>query len=176
VRILQSWHNQEGRSEESPIPKMSGMAGLRRIHKLMNRLSWTPVTKSHVNAKQSINRSISTTNVCKFNILPSNMNKVAEGNRKNWVSYGFSNENEYLDKCMMHLTFFVSVSICLTLGSYVLIYLPDFKMKDWALREAYLELRRRESQGLPPIDPNLIDPSKVILPSDEELQGTEIII
>ena len=49
-------------------------------------------------------------------------------------------------------------------------------MKDWAQREAYLELRRREAEGLLPIEPNLISPDKVELPSDEDLGNAEIII
>lgn len=46
----------------------------------------------------------------------------------------------------------------------------------WAQREAYLELERREKAGLPLIDPNMIDPAKIPLPSDEELADFEIII
>jgi NADH dehydrogenase (ubiquinone) 1 beta subcomplex subunit 11 len=46
----------------------------------------------------------------------------------------------------------------------------------WAQREAYLELARREGTGLPLIDANLIEPSRVELPSDEELGDFEIII
>lgn len=49
-------------------------------------------------------------------------------------------------------------------------------MLDWAQREAYLQLRHREAEGLPLIDPNLVDPEKIELPDDEELGKTEIII
>jgi NADH dehydrogenase (ubiquinone) 1 beta subcomplex subunit 11 len=49
-------------------------------------------------------------------------------------------------------------------------------MNDWSQREAFLELRRREAAGLPLIDCNLVEPSKISLPSDEELGTTEIII
>lgn len=51
-----------------------------------------------------------------------------------------------------------------------------FRMVDWAQREGYLELRRREAKGLPLIDPNLVSIDKVQLPEDEELGDTEIII
>lgn len=44
------------------------------------------------------------------------------------------------------------------------------------MREAYLQLHRREKLGLPLVDKNLIDPAKIELPSDEELGDTEIII
>ena len=46
----------------------------------------------------------------------------------------------------------------------------------WAQREAYLELERREKAGLPLIDPNMIDPANIDLPSEEELADFEIII
>lgn len=50
------------------------------------------------------------------------------------------------------------------------------RMRHWAQREAFLELRRREALGLPAIDANLIDPEKIELPSEEEIGNFEIII
>lgn len=96
--------------------------------------------------------------------------------KKKWVSYGFSEENEEEDRHTLHVTMFVLVTIVFVLGFTVMAYLPDVRGRDWAQREAYLQLRYREEHGLPLIDPNLIDPSKIILPSDEELGDTEIII
>ena len=49
-------------------------------------------------------------------------------------------------------------------------------MRDWAQQEAYLEIRRREAAGLPHIDPYIVPPEKVNLPSEEEIEGVEIII
>lgn len=46
----------------------------------------------------------------------------------------------------------------------------------WGTREAFLELERREREGLPLVNPNYIDPSQMELPSDEELGDTEIIV
>jgi len=46
----------------------------------------------------------------------------------------------------------------------------------WEKREAFMELQRREKLGLPLIDANFIDPSKIHLPSDEELGDFEIIV
>jgi hypothetical protein len=54
--------------------------------------------------------------------------------------------------------------VCLTVASPL-----DFMMRDWTSREAYLEIARREAMGLPLIDPDYIPPSKMLLPSDEEL-------
>ena len=50
------------------------------------------------------------------------------------------------------------------------------RLKDWAHREAYLIIREREAQGLPLIDPNYVDPSKMHVPSEEELGDFDIII
>lgn len=96
--------------------------------------------------------------------------------KKKWVSYGFSEENEADDVHALHQTMFVTVTLCLVVGGTVMAYFPDVKGTDWAQREAYLQLRYREEHGLPPIDPNLIDPSKIKLPTDEELGDTDIII
>ncbi|XP_029672694.1 NADH dehydrogenase [ubiquinone] 1 beta subcomplex subunit 11, mitochondrial [Formica exsecta] len=96
--------------------------------------------------------------------------------KKKWVSYGFSETDEAEDRHTMHATMFVVITIVFVLGFTVMAYLPDVRGKDWAQREAYLQLRYREEHGLPLIDPNVIDPSKITLPSDEELGDTEIII
>lgn len=96
--------------------------------------------------------------------------------KRTWVSYGFSEESEKLDRHFMHLTFFVVVSICFVGGSFVIAYLPDPTLRDWAQREAFLQIRYREEHGLPYVDPNVVDPSKFTLPSEEELGNTEIVI
>lgn len=96
--------------------------------------------------------------------------------KKNWVSYGFDFKSEEADRNAMHATFFFSITLCIVFGGFVWAYYPDVLLRDWAQREGYLELRRRETQGLPLIDRNLIDPSKISLPSDEELADTEIVI
>lgn len=96
--------------------------------------------------------------------------------QKNWVSYGFEFKNKEADSKAMHSITFASVTLCLIVGGFYILYSPDYNLKDWAQREAYLELRRREENGLLPIDPNLVDPAKIQLPSDEELEDTEIII
>lgn len=47
---------------------------------------------------------------------------------------------------------------------------------DWAQREAFIEVNRREQLGLPFIDPNLVDPEKITLPSEEELKKLNLEI
>lgn len=49
-------------------------------------------------------------------------------------------------------------------------------MKHWIQREAFLELRRREAEGLPLVDRDLVPAHTVELPTDEELGDIEIII
>ncbi|XP_056638604.1 NADH dehydrogenase [ubiquinone] 1 beta subcomplex subunit 11, mitochondrial [Diorhabda carinulata] len=95
---------------------------------------------------------------------------------QNWISYGYDCTSKEADRNAMHSIFFVSVTLCLVVGGFFWSYIPDYTLRDWSQREAYLELRRREEQGLPLIDPNFIDVNKITLPSDEELEGVEIII
>lgn len=47
---------------------------------------------------------------------------------------------------------------------------------DWTVREAYLELDRRESLGLPLVDPDFIPREDIVLPTDEEIGDYPIII
>ncbi|KPJ15087.1 NADH dehydrogenase [ubiquinone] 1 beta subcomplex subunit 11, mitochondrial [Papilio machaon] len=95
---------------------------------------------------------------------------------KNWVSYGFDYKSKEEDTNVHNASFFFSVTLCLVFGGFAWAYSPDIHMRDWAQREAYLELRRREKAGLPPISPNYIEPKTVKLPSEEELCDVEIII
>lgn len=95
---------------------------------------------------------------------------------KHWVSYGFDYEDKDYDRQIMRSTMFFSITIAIVLIGFVLAYIPEPHQKDWALREAFIQLRERELAGLPPIDANIVDPSLVQLPSEEELGDTEIII
>lgn len=61
-------------------------------------------------------------------------------------------------------------------GGFAWAYAPDVSLRDWAQREAFLELRRREKAGLPPIDPNYVNPKSVKLPKDAEMCDVEIVI
>lgn len=95
---------------------------------------------------------------------------------KNWVSYGFDYKSKEEDTNAHHASYFFSVTLCLVFGGFAWAYAPDVHMRDWAQREAYLELYRREKAGLPPIDPNYINPKMVKLPSEDQLCDVEIII
>ena len=56
------------------------------------------------------------------------------------------------------------------------LFLLVFRLYEWSQREAYLLIAKRERDGLPLVDKNFIDPSKINLPSDEELGDTEVIV
>ncbi|XP_055838225.1 NADH dehydrogenase [ubiquinone] 1 beta subcomplex subunit 11, mitochondrial [Episyrphus balteatus] len=95
---------------------------------------------------------------------------------KNWVSWGFDHHDEAHDRSSTKASFFFSVTLCIVWGTFFWAYSPDSRYRDWAQREGFLELRRREKAGLDLISPNYIEPSAINLPSDEELGNTEIII
>jgi len=96
------------------------------------------------------------------------LNKTDLDSEQNWISLG----NDYYDRhtdiavhrILCFLFMFQIISIV-----FIVCYTPDFMMRDWTSREAYLEIARREAMGLPLIDPDYIPPSKMLLPSDEEL-------
>lgn len=95
---------------------------------------------------------------------------------KNWMSYGFDYKTESEDRKATKSTFFVAVTLCLVWGTFYWSYLPDTQLRNWAQREGFLELRRREQAGLDLISPNYVEPANISLPSDEDLGATEIII
>lgn len=64
----------------------------------------------------------------------------------------------------------------MVIGGAIWGYAPDPLLRDWAQREAFLTLRRREAAGLEPISRDYVDPASITLPSDEELGDTNIII
>ena len=55
-------------------------------------------------------------------------------------------------------------------------YKSDAQRKDWARREAILLIQEREAAGIPYVDRNFIDPAKLDIPTDEELDGATVKI
>ena len=51
-----------------------------------------------------------------------------------------------------------------------------YSATDWATREAYIRLYERESQGLPAVDKNFIDPAKIELPDDKDVDIRDIVV
>jgi len=94
----------------------------------------------------------------------------------NWMSYGYSLTDREYDRVGHNLILFIGITLVICWGGFFIAYLPDHRMRHWAQREGYLELARREREGLPLIDGELVEPSKIELPSDEELGDYNIII
>jgi len=99
-----------------------------------------------------------------------------EDKDENWISYGYSLVDRDEDEWAHHMAMFVGVTVLLCWGSFFMAYYPDFGDHNWAQREAYLELERREKNGLPLIDPNMVSADKICLPSEEELADFDIVI
>lgn len=96
--------------------------------------------------------------------------------QKNWVSWGFDTKDQKYDTNTMHATAFFSITLCLVIAGYLWGYAPDALGRDWAQREAFLILRKREAAGLEPISRDYVDAANIVLPSDEELGKMDIII
>ncbi|KAI5697054.1 hypothetical protein M8J75_004354 [Diaphorina citri] len=149
---------------------MAGMLGLRLLSKIpksrtstvFSRLISTSNKKSDVSATSATG---SATEACEI-----------KQEKRHWQSYGFSEESELEDLNEMHHHGFLLISLGLCLSIFILAYRPEVNLEDWSHREAFLELRRRERDGLPLISPHYADPATIVLPTDEELGDTEIII
>lgn len=61
-------------------------------------------------------------------------------------------------------------------GAFIWRFKRDGQHKNWAKREAVLLIAEKDALGLPYIDRNYVDPAKLELPSEEELDGAEVII
>lgn len=97
------------------------------------------------------------------------------GPNKNWASLGFDHFNQENDRFMAHFHFFCLVTVCCVTLVFLFMFYPDsYHLQNWAIREAYLELERREKLGLPLVDKNYVDPAKISLPSEEELKDVEV--
>ncbi|NWS79145.1 NDUBB dehydrogenase, partial [Crotophaga sulcirostris] len=77
--------------------------------------------------------------------------------------HGFSTD-PHVDVLNMRSVFLAGVSIAIVLGSVFLHYLPDYGLRDWARREAELQVREREARGEPLLDSNYYDPTRLPLP------------
>eukprot|EP00088_Acartia_fossae_P031857 TRINITY_DN32655_c0_g1_i1.p1 TRINITY_DN32655_c0_g1~~TRINITY_DN32655_c0_g1_i1.p1 ORF type:complete len:170 (-),score=41.14 TRINITY_DN32655_c0_g1_i1:88-597(-) len=94
-----------------------------------------------------------------------------------WQSYGYDYYDQQTDKEWNALFMFCTISLPIVLVA-IWAYLPDRRMRDWAIREAYLVLRERENAGLEPLSKDFVDPAKILahLPSDEELEEAGVVI
>lgn len=155
---------------------MSGLIRLNSSALLVRNLIQHSVRNARLISSSQKNREAATVDLSKKAAVKPAEPAAAATTNKNWVSYGFDYKTESEDRDSMHSTFLFTVTFCLVLGTFYWAYLPDPQLQDWAQREAYLELRRREAAGLEPISKDFVDPSQIVLPSDEELGNTEIVI
>ncbi|XP_075771076.1 NADH dehydrogenase [ubiquinone] 1 beta subcomplex subunit 11, mitochondrial [Pelodiscus sinensis] len=86
--------------------------------------------------------------------------------RKNPDFHGFDPDPQ-VDLLNMRLAFFFGISLCIVVGSTFVHYLPDYGMRQWARREAERLVKERERLGLPVLNSNYFDPSKLVLPDEE---------
>ncbi|XP_028567746.2 NADH dehydrogenase [ubiquinone] 1 beta subcomplex subunit 11, mitochondrial [Podarcis muralis] len=86
---------------------------------------------------------------------------------KNPDYHGFD-PDPVVDVWSMRVAFFFGISITIVLGSTFVCYLPDYGMEEWSRREAERKIKEREAQGLPVLDSNYYDPSKIVLPPEDE--------
>ncbi|XP_012891009.1 PREDICTED: NADH dehydrogenase [ubiquinone] 1 beta subcomplex subunit 11, mitochondrial [Dipodomys ordii] len=86
---------------------------------------------------------------------------------KNPDYHGYD-ENPAVDLWNMRVVFFFGMSIVLIFGTTFVAYMPDYGMREWARREAERLVKYREANGLPIMESNYFDPSKIQLPEDED--------
>lgn len=92
-----------------------------------------------------------------------------------WRPLGFDYTNPLADKYYYHEL----LGGFLVIGGtffWLWLYAPDYRFKDWARREAFLRVHKREALGLPLIDPDVIDPDRVHLPTEEEIGDFEVTL
>ncbi|KAL1767636.1 NADH dehydrogenase [ubiquinone] 1 beta subcomplex subunit 11, mitochondrial [Sigmodon hispidus] len=80
--------------------------------------------------------------------------------------HGYDEDPE-VDHWNTHSVFFFGFSIVLVLGTTFVAYLPDYGMAEWARREAEMLVKHREAKGLPIMESNRFDPSKIQLRKDD---------
>ncbi|KAH9511233.1 NADH dehydrogenase 1 beta subcomplex subunit 11 ndufb11 [Dermatophagoides farinae] len=96
--------------------------------------------------------------------------------QKNWISFGYDEVDQKEDRHLANAYFFSYFTLGCLVFSWIIYYYPYIDGYDWAQREAFIEVNRREQLGLPFIDPNLVDPEKITLPSEEELKKLNLEI
>ncbi|XP_030828572.1 NADH dehydrogenase [ubiquinone] 1 beta subcomplex subunit 11, mitochondrial [Strongylocentrotus purpuratus] len=83
-----------------------------------------------------------------------------------YVTHGF-HDDPYWDTYAYRVIFFTTISIVMVFGPAFVHYLPDPTGREWARKEALVVLDERRAAGALVIDPNFIDPSKLVLPEED---------
>ncbi|CAN8001153.1 unnamed protein product [Ixodes hexagonus] len=151
--------------------RRSALARVFNLNKSM-RLSCANISTTKKN-KEVPSTTISETGVSKPPVTAADF---ADTKPRYWMSYGYSETDYTVDRDFHHVVMFLAITLVTCGCGFLMMYIPDFRNLDWTEREAYLRLEQRERLGLPRIDRNLVDPSRLTLPSEEELEGQEIIL
>ncbi|CAJ0925611.1 unnamed protein product, partial [Mesorhabditis belari] len=100
--------------------------------------------------------------------------------RREWIWFSQVAHDEHADWKRFHSVFFTSMTLLtIWVTSYIIWFRPDWpQAKEWALREAHLEIERRRKAGLPLISPDLLPRDRVTaqLPAEEELRDFDVLI
>ena len=92
-----------------------------------------------------------------------------------WKSKDAAPWNRKLDRWEYNC--FVIAGILMILPpAWIIHYKRDYSLRDWGRREAMIIMLEREEAGLPYIDKNFVDPSKLELPTDEELGDAPVYL
>ncbi|XP_048347593.1 NADH dehydrogenase [ubiquinone] 1 beta subcomplex subunit 11, mitochondrial [Sphaerodactylus townsendi] len=86
---------------------------------------------------------------------------------KNPEFHGFDSD-PVVDLWNMRVAFFFCISLAIVGGASFVHYLPDRGLQEWARREAEQKIKEREARGLPLIDADYYDRSKIVLPPEDE--------
>jgi len=102
---------------------------------------------------------------------------VKEQESKNWWGgYGMNPWDKKLDARDTH-KYVALCTLAIVVPFFVFAYKPNSQgLRHWYRREAMLLIIEREKAGIPYVDRNYVDPAKLDLPTDEELNGAEVII
>lgn len=95
---------------------------------------------------------------------------------QHWISYGFDLIDKENDRLYANVVMFLSFTVIIVGWGTVIYYYPDIKLENWSHREAYLEIERRSKLGRPYISKDYVPADRIVLPTEEELGDTEIII
>ncbi|XP_036063660.1 NADH dehydrogenase [ubiquinone] 1 beta subcomplex subunit 11, mitochondrial-like [Onychomys torridus] len=85
---------------------------------------------------------------------------------KNPYYHGYD-DDPVVDDWNMQAVFFFGFSIALVLGTTFVSYVPDYNMAEWTHREAEMLVKHREANGLPIMESNRFDSSKIQLPKGD---------
>lgn len=86
---------------------------------------------------------------------------------KNPNYHGYDEDDPVVDVWNMRNVFFFGFSITLVLGTTFVAYVPNYKMVEWAHQEAAMLVKHREAHGLPIMESNYFDPTKISLLEDD---------